>query len=480
MPATDSMAAGPDGQSLLAAMDLDDSFAPVRTLAEGDGGTTELVVRREPRPGEPVLLVRKRVPAPLANEPAWRALQVAELAGTCDAAGADGAAGAAPGEAKAVPAAKAAGVSRLPHVRELYRLPDALVAVYDYVEGPTLRELVRERGPLAPGCAVALARQLCQALAPLHAAGVVHRDIAPGNVVVAADGAHLIDLGIARMRVDGASHDTTRLGTWGFAAPEQYGFAQTDARSDVFSLGRVLAYALTAADPADASFDSAAQESPLVSPALRKVIKKATAFEPSSRYQSTGELERALAATIAGVDSTRVDPAASAVSYGVAGDAARAGDANAADVAGTAGDARALRDRDARPVERVRARELWMAFRAVGAGTKAACVLLAAFVAFSIVLLAVSCWYMVFRPTDEYGLYSAALGAGLAVWVAFAFGWEPVCCLLGLGRYGRTDGRVRVLVRREGMHLLWLVVLFALDIVAVAIVGAASGVSVGT
>ena len=480
MPAIDSTLADPDDQALLTAMDLDDSFVPVRTLAQGDGGTTELVARREPRPGEPVLLVRKRVPAPLANEPAWRALQVAELAGACDAAGADGAAGAAPGEAKAVPAAKAAGVSRLPHVRELYRLPDALVAVYDYVEGPTLRELVRERGPLAPARAVALARQLCQALAPLHAAGVVHRDIAPGNVVVAADGAHLIDLGIARMRVDGASHDTTRLGTWGFAAPEQYGFAQTDARSDVFSLGRVLAYALTAADPADASFDSAAQESPLVSPALRKVIKKATAFEPSSRYQSTGELERALAATIAGVDSTRVDPAASAVSYGVAGDAARAGDANAADVAGTAGDARALRDRDARPVERVRARELWMAFRAVGAGTKAACVLLAAFVAFSIVLLAVSCWYMVFRPTDEYGLYSAALGAGLAVWVAFAFGWEPVCCLLGLGRYGRTDGRVRVLVRREGMHLLWLVVLFALDIVAVAIVGAASGVSVGT
>lgn len=470
MPAADSEAAGLDDQALLAAMDLDDSFVPVRTLAEGDGGTTELVVRREPRPGEPVLLVRKRMPAPLANESAWRALQVAELAG----------AGTAAGEPAMAPAAEAAGVSRLPHVRELYRLPDALVAVYDYVEGPTLRELVRERGPLAPGCAVALARQLCQALAPLHAAGVVHRDIAPGNVVVAADGAHLIDLGIARMRVDGASHDTTRLGTWGFAAPEQYGFAQTDARSDVFSLGRVLAYALTAADPADASFDSAAQESPLVSPALRKVIKKATAFEPSSRYQSTGELERALAATIAGVDSTRVDPAASAVSYGVAGDAARAGDANAADVAGTAGDARALRDRDARPVERVRARELWMAFRAVGAGTKAACVLLAAFVAFSIVLLAVSCWYMVFRPTDEYGLYSAALGAGLAVWVAFAFGWEPVCCLLGLGRYGRTDGRVRVLVRREGMHLLWLVVLFALDIVAVAIVGAASGVSVGT
>lgn len=471
MPAIDSTLAEPDDQALLAAMDLDDSFVPVRVLAQGDGGTTELVARREARPGEPVLLVRKRMPAPLANEPAWRALQVAELAGTCDAAGADGAAGAAPGEATAVPAAKAAGVSRLPRVRELYRLPDALVAVYDYVEGPTLRELVQERGPLAPARAVALARQLCQALAPLHAAGVVHRDIAPGNVVVAADGAHLIDLGIARMRVDGASHDTTRLGTWGFAAPEQYGFAQTDARSDVFSLGRVLAYALTAADPADASFDSAAQESPLVLPALRKVIKKATAFEPSARYQTVGELERALAATIAGVDSMRVEPAASAVSYGVAGDAARAGDAHALGVVGTAGDARALRDRDARPVERARARELWTAFRAAGVGTKAACVLLAAFVAFSTVLLAVSCWYMVFKPTVAYGQYSAVLGVGLAVWVAFAFGWEPVCCLLRLGRYDRTDGRVRVLARREGMHLLWLAALFALDIVAVALVG---------
>lgn len=433
MPAADSTLADPDDQALLTAMDLDDSFVPVRTLAQGDGGTTELVARCEPRPGEPVLLVRKRMPAPLANEPAWRALQVAELAG----------AGTAAGEPAMAPAAEADGVSRLPHIRELYRLPDALVAVYDYVEGPTLRELVQERGPLAPGRAVTLARQLCQALAPLHAAGVVHRDVAPGNVVVAADGAHLIDLGIARMRVDGASHDTTRLGTWGFAAPEQYGFAQTDARSDVFSLGRVLAYALTAADPQDASFDAAAQESPLVPPDLRDVIRKATSFEPSARYQSVGEFDRALAATQADEVSPR----------------------------GAVGDARPARVWGTRPAGHVRARDLWTAFRAAGAGTKAACVLLAAFVAFSTVLLAVSCWYMVFRPTDEYGLYSAALGAGLAVWVAFAFGWEPACCLLGLGRYGRTDGRVRVLVRREGMHLLWLVVLFALDIVAVAIAG---------
>lgn len=445
--------ADPEGQALLAAMDLDDSFVPVRTLGEGDGGTTELVARRVARAGEPALLVRKRMPAPLANEPAWRALQVAELA----------AADAEAGEPAVMPAAKASGpskedgpakdpgVSRLPRVRELYRLPDALVAVYDYVEGPTLRELVSGRGPLTAEAAVALARQLCQALAPLHAAGVVHRDVAPGNVVVAADGAHLIDLGIARMRVDGASHDTTRLGTWGFAAPEQYGFAQTDARSDVFSLGRVLAYALTAADPQDASFDAAAQESPLVPPDLRDVIGKATSFEPSARYQSVGELDRALAATQANLVAPR----------------------------GAVGDARPARVWGTRSAGHVRARDLWTAFRAAGAGTRAACVLLATFVAFSTVLLAVSCWYMVFRPTDEYGLYSAALGVGLAVWVALAFGWEPVCCMLGLGRYDRPDGCVRVLLHREVMHLLWLAALFALDIAAVAIAGASNGAVVG-
>ncbi|WP_373578151.1 serine/threonine-protein kinase [Parafannyhessea umbonata] len=445
--------ADPEGQALLAAMDLDDSFVPVRTLGEGDGGTTELVARRVARAGEPALLVRKRMPAPLANEPAWRALQVAELA----------AADAEAGEPAVMPAAKAGGpskedgpakdpgVSRLPRVRELYRLPDALVAVYDYVEGPTLRELVSGRGPLTAEAAVALARQLSQALAPLHAAGVVHRDVAPGNVVVAADGAHLIDLGIARMRVDGASHDTTRLGTWGFAAPEQYGFAQTDARSDVFSLGRVLAYALTAADPQDASFDAAAQESPLVPPDLRDVIRKATSFEPSARYQSVGELDRALAATQANLVAPR----------------------------GAVGDARPARVWGTRSAGHVRARDLWTAFRAAGAGTRAACVLLATFVAFSTVLLAVSCWYMVFRPTDEYGLYSAALGVGLAMWVALAFGWEPVCCMLGLGRYDRPDGRVRVLLHREVMHLLWLAALFALDIAAVAIAGASNGAVVG-
>lgn len=424
-----TVGADPADDELLAALDLDDSFVPVRTLAQGDGGTTELVARREARRGEPALLVRKRMPAPLANEPAWRALQAAELAGT--------------GEATAVPAAKAEGVSRLPHVRELYWLPDALVAVYDYVEGPTLGELVRERGPLAPARAAALARQLCQALAPLHAAGVVHRDVAPGNVVVAADGAHLIDLGIARVRVEGATHDTTRLGTWGFAAPEQYGFAQTDARSDVFSLGRLLAYALTAADPADASFECAA-DLPRVPAAVRAVIKKATAFEPSARYQTVGELERALAA------ACPPEPVPTAVRAEVP---VAPGGGVRAKVRGASGLA-------AKPAV------LWHAFRSGGAVERAASVFLLLFAAVGTAMLTVTAALMFNRSLLD--TLTAVLCVAMAVWFAVALGWEPVCCLLSVGCYDVSRGRVRVLLRREAVSLLWLMVAAVVIVLAAA------------
>lgn len=248
------------------AMDLDDAYRVDRVLARGAGGVTEIVALGESGP-----FVRKRIPSRLARRGVWGTLA------ECDCA-------------------------RLPRVIATYEMPDEFVVVCDFVPGENLEQLLSARGRLAEKDAARLVAQLCEAAAALHAHGIIHRDISPTNVIVAADGAHLIDLGIARFRAEGATHDTTQLGTPGFAAPEQHGFAQTDARTDVYSLGRVLGYLLTGVRPEmpdAAEYEQALADERIVSPRMRAVVERASAFEPSARYQSAAELARALGAEVA-------------------------------------------------------------------------------------------------------------------------------------------------------------------------------------
>ncbi|MFJ1757415.1 PQQ-binding-like beta-propeller repeat protein [Kitasatospora sp. NPDC088134] len=124
----------------------------------------------------------------------------------------------------------------------------------EYVPAPTLHEVVRDFGVLAEPGLRALGAGLAEALAAIHAAGLVHRDLKPGNVLVAADGPRVIDFGISRA-VDGA--DSTRVtrtgaavGTPGYLAPEQLTAGQgAGAAADVFSLACVLTFAATGAHP---------------------------------------------------------------------------------------------------------------------------------------------------------------------------------------------------------------------------------------
>lgn len=263
------------------AMSIDDAYRVSRVLAQGADGVTELVTIDGAGP-----FVRKRIPAARARRAVWAALADCR----CD---------------------------RLPRVRATYETPDDFVAVCDYVEGSTLEEAVAARGRLPLDGAARMAADLCAAAAALHAQGVAHCDIAPGNVILADDGAHLIDLGIARVmgaggEACGAPDPGQSLGTWGFAAPEQYGFAQADARSDVYAIGRVLAFALTGAHPDDEGFAAALADAAVVPPAVRAVIGRACAFEPSARYQTARELAGALAAAMAGADAeSAADPARS-------------------------------------------------------------------------------------------------------------------------------------------------------------------------
>lgn len=240
------------------AMSVDDAYHVERVLARGVGGTTELVTIDGSGP-----FVRKKIPVGQAKRSVWAACADSDC-------------------------------PRLPRVESTYELPDEYVVVYDFVPGDSVEKIVAAQGPFPVQQAVSLAKDVCEAAGALHACGLVHRDITPANVIVAGDGAHLVDLGIARRIADGASRDTDALGTWGYAAPEQYGFAQTDIRSDIYSIGRLLAYMLTGTAPADEGFDDALADGQVVPPGLRGVIERATSFEPSARFQSAADLATAL------------------------------------------------------------------------------------------------------------------------------------------------------------------------------------------
>ena len=126
------------------------------------------------------------------------------------------------------------------HVVATYETPDEFVVVCDFVPGDTLYEVVSAQGRLPVSGAVRIALEVCEAVEELHRRGIAHCDISPRNVLLAADGAHLIDLGIARPFGAEPSSETPNLGTHGFAAPEQYGFAPVDERTDVYAVASYM------------------------------------------------------------------------------------------------------------------------------------------------------------------------------------------------------------------------------------------------
>ena len=271
---------------ILHALHFDDAYEVRSVLADGPLGVTELVFLDGSGP-----FVRKKIPAELARRGVWSALAECKC-------------------------------RRLPHVVATYELPDSFVAVYDYVPGETLESVVEQKGRLCAEDAVRLMVEVCEAAGALHARHVVHRDLSPSNILIAADGAHVIDLGIARVCTEAPEKNTTKLGTWGFASPEQFGFAQTDARSDVYAMGRVLAYALTGVRPDADDFEGALDRADGIPANVKAVVEKACSFEPSGRFQSAAEMARALISCGVGSPAVPVPPAVEAVPASDAGAAA--------------------------------------------------------------------------------------------------------------------------------------------------------------
>ena len=162
----------------------------------------------------------------------------------------------------------------------------------EYVDGPSLAEAVALDGPLPADSVLVLAAGLAEALAAIHAASLVHRDLNPRNVLLADDGPRVIDFGIAR--ADGASRLTSTgvvIGTFAFMSPEQARGRAVGPPSDVFSLGSVLVFAATGQGPFGAGADAellyrVAHEMPdldQVPAELRPLAARCLAGDPARR-----------------------------------------------------------------------------------------------------------------------------------------------------------------------------------------------------
>ena len=178
----------------------------------------------------------------------------------------------------------------LPAFLACYQNEKMFCVVREYVEGESLLARAGE-APIPPDEIRRIGLSLCDTLSVLHAhrPPVIHRDIKPDNVILREDGSVvLIDFDIARMFRDGSENDTFFFGTRGYAPPEQYGFAQTDQRADIYAFGVLLRYLLT----------GSTRENPNVTlpDEFRTVIGKCTAFAPEDRYASIDEVKQALLA----------------------------------------------------------------------------------------------------------------------------------------------------------------------------------------
>ena len=189
----------------------------------------------------------------------------------------------------------------LPRVYESFSEQARHYLVMEFIEGQTLeqRQQAAGGGALPEGDVLGWARQVSAVLAYLHdqRPPIIFRDLKPANIMLAADGQiKLIDFGIARAFAPGRAHDTQVLGTPGFAPPEQYGKAQTDARADVYAFGCTLYQLLTGYDPATTPFNLPPMSSrnQKVSPSVQRAVERATKLDRDSRYATVEAFAREL------------------------------------------------------------------------------------------------------------------------------------------------------------------------------------------
>lgn len=184
----------------------------------------------------------------------------------------------------------------LPRIVDIFEDADSIRIVEDFVEGITLEELLKREKKVDEAQGLQWFRDLCGVLRYLHTQQphpIIYRDMKPSNVMLQPDGTlKLIDFGIAREYKQESAADTTYIGTKGYAAPEQFGKAQTDARTDIYALGVTMYHLLTGKSPYEPPYEfvPVRQLVPGLSHGIEYILNKCVRPEPADRYQSIDEL----------------------------------------------------------------------------------------------------------------------------------------------------------------------------------------------
>lgn len=178
-------------------------------------------------------------------------------------------------------------VKGTPAILELAEEDGILTVIEEYISGSTLRSILDDGNRFETAAAVRLAVKLCQILQELHNANppIIHRDIKPSNIIIASDDTiHLLDMNAAKFSTAGKIEDTSMLGTFGYAAPEQFGFGVSGVRTDLYSVGVLLCEMITGHLPKEG----------LPEGEIAEVIQKCIRIDPKDRFTSVEELLSAL------------------------------------------------------------------------------------------------------------------------------------------------------------------------------------------
>jgi len=178
-------------------------------------------------------------------------------------------------------------IEGVPAVKECVADDGKLIVVEEYVQGRSLKQVLDEQGLLNEEQAYDIAVQLADILVRLHQLepAIVHRDIKPSNIIIEKNGhVNLIDFNAARHVNADKNEDTRMLGTVYFAAPEQFGFGQSDERTDIYGLGATINYIMTGDKPGAGIAECRFSD----------ILKKCLMVDAKDRYQSAEELRRVL------------------------------------------------------------------------------------------------------------------------------------------------------------------------------------------